>query len=128
MPGNVVPGFHSACSELVHAGRGHAPPLSPCAAWGYSSAMASLNPINAPPATPAAPADGAAARTARTQDRRLRLEDILKLMVAEGLVTAADADRLARPRHHRFAHPVRMIAQQNRPGVFAPRASASPAG
>ena len=67
--------------------------------------MASLNPVNAPPPTPPAPADGAVARTARAQDRRLRLEDILKLMVAEGLVTAADADRLARSRTHRFEHP-----------------------
>src|SRR5438552_2835787 len=122
MPGNVVPGFHSACSELVHAGRRHAPPLSPCAAWGYSSAMASLNPINAPPATPAAPADGAAERTARTQDRRLRLEDILKLMVAEGLVTAADADRLARSRTHRFEHPLEMIADQKWRSLLPPRA------
>src|SRR6266536_803569 len=121
MPGNVVPGFLSACSERVHAGRRHAPPLSPCAAWGYSSAMASLNPINAPPATPAAPADGAAARTARTQDRRLRLEDILKLMVAEGLVTAADADRLARSRTHRFEHPLEMIADQKWRSLSPPR-------
>jgi len=84
--------------------------------------MASLNPINAPPATPAAPADGAAARTARTQDRRLRLEDILKLMVAEGLVTAADADRLARSRTHRFEHPLEMIADQKWRSLLPPRA------
>src|SRR3989442_7166211 len=128
MPGNVVPGFHSACPELVHPGLRQAPPLSPCAAWGYSSAMASLNPINAPPATPAAPADAAAARTARTQDRRLRLEDILKLMVAEGLVTAADADRLARSRTHRFEHPLEMIADQKWRSLLPPRALITPEG
>src|SRR2546425_1576805 len=84
--------------------------------------MASLNPVNAPPAAPPAPADGAAARGGRAQDRRLRLEDILKLMVAEGLVTAADADRLARSRTHRFEHPLEMIADQKWRSVLPPRA------
>src|SRR5437867_726544 len=83
--------------------------------------MASLNPVNAPPPTPTAPADGAVARTARAQDRRLRLEDILKLMVAEGLVTAADADRLARSRTHRFEHPLEMIADQKWRSLAPPR-------
>ena len=45
-------------------------------------------------------------------DRRLRLEDILKLMVADGLVAAGDADRLARSRTRRFEHPLEMIADQ----------------
>src|SRR3989441_13259337 len=83
--------------------------------------MASLNPVNAPPAAPPAPADGAAARGGRAQDRRLRLEDILKLMVAEGLVTAADADRLARSRTHRFEHPLEMIADQKWRSLSPPR-------
>jgi len=44
-----------------------------------------------PPAATALPA----AKTAAT-DRKLRLEDILKLMVADGLIPAAEAERLAR--------------------------------
>ena len=45
-------------------------------------------------------------------DRRLRLEDILKLMVSDGLVPAADADRVARSRTQRFEHPLELIADQ----------------
>jgi general secretion pathway protein E len=45
-------------------------------------------------------------------DRRLRLDDILKLMVAEGLVTSADAESLARTRTLRFEHPLEAIADQ----------------
>ncbi len=45
-------------------------------------------------------------------DRRLRLEDILKLMVMEGLVPAADAERIARSRTQRFEHPLELIADQ----------------
>jgi general secretion pathway protein E len=45
-------------------------------------------------------------------DRRLRLDDILKLMVADGLVPAADAEKLARSRTHRFEHPLEMVADQ----------------
>src|ERR1700758_2008880 len=44
--------------------------------------------------------------------RRLRLDDILKLMVAEGLVPAADAEKLRSSRTHRFEHPLEMIADQ----------------
>ncbi|HEX4882965.1 MAG TPA: ATPase, T2SS/T4P/T4SS family [Casimicrobiaceae bacterium] len=43
-------------------------------------------------------------------DRRLRLDDILKLMVADGLVAAADADQIARARTQRFDHPLELIA------------------
>jgi general secretion pathway protein E len=45
-------------------------------------------------------------------DRRLRLEDILKLMTADGLVTAADADKLARGRGSRGEHPLEYVALQ----------------
>src|SRR5688500_3582479 len=45
-------------------------------------------------------------------DRRLRLEDILKLMVVEGLVSAAEADKVARSRTQRFEHPLELIADQ----------------
>src|SRR5438093_731276 len=80
--------------------------------------MASPSPANTPSAPP--PAD-AGARATRAADRRLRLEDILKLMVAEGLVTAADADRLARSRTHRFEHPLEMIADQKWRSLLPPR-------
>src|SRR2546423_58080 len=45
-------------------------------------------------------------------DRRLRIEDILKLMVADGLVGAVDAEKLARSRTMRFDHPLEAIADQ----------------
>ena len=53
-----------------------------------------------------------AARTAAT-DRKLRLDDILKLMVADGLLPAAEADKLARSRSHRFEHPLEFLAAQH---------------
>jgi general secretion pathway protein E len=81
--------------------------------------MASPNPLNAPPA--AVTADGPAGRAARGQDRRLRLEDVLKLMVADGLVTAADADRLSRSRTQRFDHPLELIADQKWRSLLPPR-------
>jgi general secretion pathway protein E len=71
--------------------------------------MATPKPINAP-LQPAA-SDGRA-KSARTNDRRLRLEDILKLMVADGLVGAAEGERLARSRTQRFEHPLELIADQ----------------
>jgi general secretion pathway protein E len=83
--------------------------------------MASPNPINAPPA-PAAATDGPPVRPTRPADRRLRVEDILKLMVADGLVTAADADRLARSRTQRFDHPLELIADQKWRSLQPPRA------
>jgi general secretion pathway protein E len=46
------------------------------------------------------------------QDRRLRLEDILKLMLADGLVAAADAEALTRARPARYEHPLEFIADQ----------------
>src|SRR5574340_777576 len=45
-------------------------------------------------------------------DRRLELRDILKLMVAEGLVGAAAAERIARARTKRFEHPLELIADE----------------
>ena len=45
-------------------------------------------------------------------DRRLRLDDILKLMVADGLVARAAADELARSRTLRFDHPLEAIADR----------------
>ena len=45
-------------------------------------------------------------------DRRLRLEDILKLMVADGLVSSSDAEKVARQRTKQFDHPLQAIAHQ----------------
>ena len=45
-------------------------------------------------------------------DRRLDLRDILKLMVAEGLVNGATAERVARARTQRFEHPLELIADE----------------
>jgi general secretion pathway protein E len=43
-------------------------------------------------------------------DRRLRLDDILTQLVADGLVTQADADHVARARTRRFEHPLELVA------------------
>jgi general secretion pathway protein E len=83
--------------------------------------MASSDPNNAPVATPPAAGEGGPHRHARTTDRRLRVEDILKLMVADALVTAVDADRLARSRTHRFDHPLELVADQKWRSLVAPR-------
>jgi len=62
--------------------------LSQVAASVYSSAMAS-NPVKTPTAPPVPAAEGTKAQLTKTPDRRLRLEDILKLMVADRLVSSA---------------------------------------
>ena len=84
----------------------------------YSSAMPSATPINTPAAPPGAPAGKQAART---PDRRLRLDDILKLMVADGLVAAADADPVARSRTQRYDNPLELIADQKWRSLIPPR-------
>jgi general secretion pathway protein E len=65
-------------------------------------------------ATPLAPAPEPAAptRPAKPTDRRLRLDDILKLMVADGLVSAADAELLGRSRTQRFETVLELIADR----------------
>jgi general secretion pathway protein E len=83
--------------------------------------MASPNTIKAPPDPPAAAPDAPTARPVRAPDRRLRVEDILKLMVADALITAADADRLARSRTQRFEHPLELIADQKWRSLQPPR-------
>jgi general secretion pathway protein E len=83
--------------------------------------MASPTPIKESPAPAVATPDAPAVRPTRAPDRRLRLEDILKLMVADGLVTAADADRLARSRTQRFDHPLELIADQKWRSLLPPR-------
>jgi len=54
------------------------------------------------------------------QDRRLRLDDILKLMLADGLVGAADVEQLARARAGRHEHPLELIADQRWRAVTPP--------
>ena len=55
---------------------------------------------------------GDAPKTAVAADRRLRLDDILKLMVADGLIAQSDAEQIARSRTLRFEHPLELIAEQ----------------
>jgi general secretion pathway protein E len=67
------------------------------------------SPITTSPA--AGPGRPAGAST-RRPDQRLRLDEILKLMVGDGLVAAAEAEKLARSRSSRVEHPLEMIAEQ----------------
>jgi general secretion pathway protein E len=70
-------------------------------------------------ATPAsAPAPYRARRP--DDDRRLRLDDVLKLLVADGIVRATDAERLARARAGRPDHPLEVIADQKWRTATAP--------
>jgi general secretion pathway protein E len=73
--------------------------------------MASNKPATAT-AAPAAEAPQPPTRPAKPPDRRLRLEDILKLMVADGLVSAADAELLSRSRTQRFETVLELIADR----------------
>jgi len=68
-------------------------------------------PVTKPPLPPAAPAR-TAPKTAAPADRRLRLAELLDLMVADGLVARADADKLASSRTQRFDHPLEAIANE----------------
>ena len=76
-----------------------------------------------PAARDAAPSASASAPQAG--DRRLRLEDILKLMVADGIVPAATADALARSRGSRGDHPLEFIANQKWKAAAPPHATLS---
>ncbi len=62
---------------------------------------------------PGTPAATPAARESAAADRRLRLEDILKLMVADGLVATNDVERLLKARSRRFEHPLELVASEN---------------
>ena len=79
------------------------------------------NPVNTPSAPPGPAADGAKSQTAKAPDRRLRLEDILKLMAADGLVSTAQAEKLARSRTQRFETPLELIADQKWHSLAPPR-------
>src|SRR5512143_651113 len=78
--------------------------------------MPAPNPATAPARAASAPALGA-------HDRRLRLEDILRLMVADGLVAAAGADKLARHRGSRGDHPLEFIANQRWKSALPPHST-----
>jgi general secretion pathway protein E len=54
----------------------------------------------------------AGARTPATPDRWLRLDDILKLLVADRLVTTEAVERLAQARTRRYDHPLEIVAEQ----------------
>ena len=66
-------------------------------------------PVIKPPPSPAA---RATAKSTPAADRRLRLDELLNMMVADGLVAAAEAEKLARSRTQRFEHPLELIADQ----------------
>jgi len=74
----------------------------------------SFTTVPAPPATPGRP------KGAPPTDRRLRLDDILKLLVADGLVSAADADALGKARTQRFEHPLEAVADRKWKSLQAP--------
>ena len=76
-----------------------------------------------PAAREAASTPSTSSPAPQAQDRRLRLEDILKLMVADGLVPAADADKLARARGSRGEHPLEYIANQKWKAATPPHAT-----
>jgi len=57
----------------------------------------------------------------RGPGRRLRLDEILTLLVADGLVPSFDAETLSRSRSVRADHPLEFIAQQNWHAATGPR-------
>ena len=68
---------------------------------------------SSPTVKPQAPAAApASAHGSKGTDRRLRLDDILKFMVMDGLVPPADAEHLGRSRTKQYEHPLELIAAQ----------------
>ena len=76
------------------------------------ASSSSATPSSAKPHAAAATAESVAARAAKAPDRRLQLDDILKLMVMDGLVPAPDAEHLGRSRTRQFDHPLELVAAQ----------------
>jgi general secretion pathway protein E len=70
--------------------------------------MASSPTVKAPAATAAS----VGAHAARPADRRLRLDDILKFMVMDGLVPGPEAEHLGRSRTKQYEHPLELVAAQ----------------
>ena len=69
------------------------------------------------------PRPGAPREPSTGEDRRIRLDDILKLMVADGLVGRADAERVARVRTRQYDHPLALVAAQHWKSAKAPHAA-----
>ncbi|MET0204777.1 MAG: type II/IV secretion system protein, partial [Casimicrobiaceae bacterium] len=59
-------------------------------------------------------------QAAKSPDRRLRLDDILKFMVMDGLVPAPDAEHLGRSRTKQYEHPLELVAAQKWKSAKAP--------
>ena len=53
--------------------------------------------------------------------RRLRLEEILTLLLADGLILSADAEALIRSPSKRVDHPLEIIAERNWHSATGPR-------
>jgi general secretion pathway protein E len=64
-----------------------------------------------PAANIASPQDGDGAN--KSPGRRLRLEEILTLMLADGIIASADAELLLRSRIKSSEHPLEIIAERN---------------
>jgi len=69
-------------------------------------------PMTHTPSLPASSPAGSASMVSSNSDQRLRLEDVLKLLLADGMVSAADAEALAHNRRARYEHPLEAIAEQ----------------
>jgi general secretion pathway protein E len=67
-----------------------------------------------------ATAASVSAHAAKSSDRRLRLDDILKFMVMDGLVSGPDAEHLGRSRTKQYEHPLELIAVQKWKSAKAP--------
>jgi general secretion pathway protein E len=78
--------------------------------------------VTRPPASPPA---REASKAAPPADRRLTLNELLDLMVADGLVGRPDADRLARSRTQRFDHPLEAIANERWKSLVPPHKTMS---
>ncbi len=75
-------------------------------------------------ASSATPAKSTASRDPSAEgDRRLRIEDILKLLVIDGHVAAPEADKLAKVRTRQYEHPLELIAAQKWKSAKAPNPS-----
>jgi len=83
---------------------------APSAPPGPGGAKPAAGPAGKPPGAP----------LGKPADRRLRLDDILKLMVSDGLVAAADADELGRSRTARFEHPLEAVADRKWKSLLPP--------
>jgi general secretion pathway protein E len=78
----------------------------------------------ATPATSVTPAP-TANREPAGGEKRLHIDDILKLMVADGHISVADAEKLSRVRTRQYEHPLELIAAQKWKSAKAPNPSMS---